>query len=55
MDTGDLHFITTDMANNDYSWMSAGGSALTDSSTRIVEAIDATTARTSQHRLSAMV
>lgn len=46
---GDLTLsLTTHMANNDYSCgMSAGGSALTDSSTRIVEGIDATTARTS--------
>ena len=45
---GDLTLsLTTHMANNDYSCgMSAGGSATTDSSIRIVEGIDATTART---------
>jgi len=47
-DEGDLTLtLTTHMANNDYSCgMSAGGSAGTDSSIRIVEGIDATTART---------
>tara|TARA_R110001592_G_scaffold181068_2_gene423693 strand:+ start:66 stop:485 length:420 start_codon:yes stop_codon:yes gene_type:complete len=45
---GDLTLsLTTHMANNDYSCgMSAGGSAVTDGSVRIVEGIDATTART---------
>ena len=46
--TGDLTLtVTNAMANNDYSCgMSAGGSATSDGSIRIVEGIDATTART---------
>ena len=46
--TGDLTLtVTSAMANNDYSCgMSAGGSATSDGSIRIVEGIDATTART---------
>ena len=46
--TGDLTLtVTSAMANANYSTgMGAGGSATTDSSIRIVEGIDATTART---------
>ena len=46
--TGDLTLtVTSAMANNDYSCgTSAGGSATSDGSIRIVEGIDASTART---------